>query len=215
MKWETLQLEIINFSNKMNYLSHLSLSYPNPGLLGGNYIYDLLNYSESKQINSFFHEGIQLHKWIDNFSNNSEHLKEINSYLHPVVHKYAPVASDIFCDHLLFLQWDQYFKFTFEEFENTTYQILGEVMQFMPDRIANICLNMTTHRFMSQYKNYEGLENVYVRMNKKTKFPVDFRLVLPVLAKNIDLFQQLFGYFFKECNAKVQAQINLQNETKQ
>ena len=88
-------------------------------------------------------------------------------------------------------------------------------MQFMPDRIANICLNMTTHRFMSQYKNYEGLENVYVRMNKKTKFPVDFRLVLPVLAKNIDLFQQLFGYFFKECNAKVQAQINLQNETKQ
>lgn len=96
MKWETLQLEIINFRNKMNYLSHLSLSYPNPGLLGGNYIYDLLNYSESKQINSFFHEGIQLHKWIDNFSNNSEHLKEINSYLHPVVHKYAPVASDIF-----------------------------------------------------------------------------------------------------------------------
>lgn len=72
----------------------------------------------------------------------------------------------------------------------------------MPDRIANICFNMTTHRFMSQYKNYEGLENVYVRMNKKTKFPVDFRLVLPVLAKNIDLFQQLFGYFLKNVTPK-------------
>ncbi|HEX5624760.1 MAG TPA: ACP phosphodiesterase [Saprospiraceae bacterium] len=196
----------------MNYLAHLALSYPEPDLIGGNYLFDLVTPAEAKELHPYFERGVRLHKWIDHYSNQDPHLREMNRYFHPVVHKYAPVASDIICDHLLFLSWQNHFHIPFKGFAEDNYAILLESTRWMPQRISTICVRMVEHRWLSQYESIEGVRQVLSRTNLKTQFPVDLLQVIPVVEEHLQHFQDLFDRFFQQCLAERNQWISLQNE---
>jgi acyl carrier protein phosphodiesterase len=198
----------------MNYLAHLALSYPDPGLIAGNYLGDIITRKETKTLNPILLPGLEFHKWIDSYSNNSIPLKEINNDFHPLIHKYAPVASDIICDYLLYLSWKRYYTISFQDFSDYIYKSLQQYSEMMPARIAIICNNMIDHKWLSQYQSLDGLESVLRRTNKKTKFPVDLTLILPVLNTNKDKFILLFNEFYADCKKQSEKLVTLQNEGK-
>lgn len=198
----------------MNYLAHLSLAYPEDHLIAGNYIGDLITKKEEKELNALFIEGVLFHRWIDTFSNNSESLHEINKFLYPAVHKYAPVVSDIFCDFLLYKSWHQYFPISYQDFSNYNYSILKEYSQYMPLRVSRICQNMVEHKWLEQYQSLEGIHQVLLRTNKKLKFSVDLSTALPVLLENQEHFSELFIKFYDDCLRNKDTWTNLQNEGK-
>jgi acyl carrier protein phosphodiesterase len=198
----------------MNYLAHLSLAYPDPGLIAGNYIADLINRKEEKNLHKDLISGVLFHRWIDDFSNNSEALSEINRAFHSLIHKYAPVASDIICDYLLILSWEQHVEIPFTEFSEYNYKTLLRYSELMPERVSIICKNMVRHKWLEQYQSLAGLEQVLKRTNQKTRFLVDLTLVLPVLIKNQERFVNLFNEFYSECKMRSKEWLNLQNELK-
>ncbi len=198
----------------MNYLAHLALAYPDADLIAGNYIGDLVTYKELKALHPSLLHGLKLHRWIDHYSNNHPKLLEINKALHDSVHKYAPVASDIICDYMLYCNWQKHFEISYSGFCEFNYHTLNEYTDIMPERIAAICKSMINHRWLQQYESIEGLEHVLHRTNQKTKFPVDLRLVIPVFLKNQSEFTDLFNLFYLDCKKESILWINLQNETK-
>lgn len=198
----------------MNYLAHLSLAFPDPASIAGNYIADLLTRYEEASLHPLLKQGLKMHRWIDTYSNNDEYLLQINKEFHPVIHKYAPVATDILCDYLLFLSWDKYFDISISEFSELNYKILEEYSGIMPERISTICLKMVQHRWLLQYQSLEGLEEVLKRTNQKTSFDVDLTTVLPVFKSKPELFIELFNSFYSKCKFEIADWLILQNEVK-
>ncbi len=198
----------------MNYLAHLALSYPQQSLLCGNYLGDLITKNEEQTLHPDFAKGIQFHRWIDTFSNNHQDLENINKNFHIAVHKYAPVLTDIICDHLLYNSWHYFYTVPFNDFKSSSYTILENHLNLMPERISRICKNMIEHDWLSQYQTIEGLELVLKRTNKRARFDVDFTKGLSILEAQIDILSALFASFYKDCKNQSIRWLNLQNGEK-
>lgn len=196
----------------MNFLAHLNLSYPSAELLTGNYICDFITKHQEKEVHDAFHDGIKMHRWIDNYSNNHPDIFQINEYFHPYIHKYAPVGTDIVCDYLLYKNWETHNFSSFDFFQENCYRKLYENIELMPVGIRERCKSMIAHQWLMQYTNLEGLEYVFNRMNTIAKFPVDFRKILPAIETNETQLRMYFNNFYNECKSEVAKLFNPQNE---
>jgi acyl carrier protein phosphodiesterase len=196
----------------MNYLTHLSLAYPDPELITGNFIADLIGKKDEATLNPIFKRGVLHHRWIDHFSNNHITLSEMNKMFHPYIHKYAPVGTDIICDHLLTILWHKYFEINFEAFAAYNYSILESAAAFMPKQVKPICINMIQHQWLNQYLSMEGLNEVLQRTSKKTSFKVNLALILPLVEEHKVKLLELFREFYEDCSKQSKVWISLQNE---
>lgn len=198
----------------MNFLAHLNLAYPSEHLIAGNYICDFITKHEETEIHQSLHDGIKMHRWIDQFSNNHEDIFQINKYFHPYIHKYAPVGTDIVCDYILYKNWDLHNFKSFENFQVNCYNKLLQMLEFMPLKIGDICSKMVHEKWLLQYTNLEGLENVCLRMNKKAKFPVDFRRILSTVETHEEQLADCFNRFYVACKKETAILFNPQNGMK-
>lgn len=196
----------------MNFLAHLNLAYPSEQLLAGNYICDFITKHQEKEVHESFQVGIRMHRWIDHFSNNHTDILQINKLFHTQIHKYAPVGTDIVCDYLLYRNWDLHNLKSFENFQEDCYNKLNRMVEFMPLKIGAICKMMIQDKWLMQYTNLNGLENVCIRMNKKAKFPVDFRKILPIVEAHENQLTEYFNKFYMECKSETSQRFNPQSE---
>ena len=92
----------------MNYLAHTYLSGTDSDILVGNFIADAVkgrqvdNYSEKIQ------QGIHLHREIDTYTDSHEVTKRSKSRLYEKYRHYSAVIIDIFYDHYLAVEWNNY-----------------------------------------------------------------------------------------------------------
>lgn len=196
----------------MNFLVHLNLAYPSEYLMAGNYICDFISKHEETTIHHSFQTGIKMHRWIDNFSNNHAAIFQINKHFHPYIHKYAPVGTDIVGDYLLYKNWDLHNFKSFENFQETCYDKLLRMVEFMPLKIGGLCSKMIQEKWLLQYTSLARLENVCIRMNKKAKFPVDFRRILKTVETNEEQLSECFNRFYIECKNETINLFNPQSE---
>jgi len=92
----------------MNYLAHLLLSNYHEDIMIGNFITDFITKPQERDFDSKIQVGIQLHRMIDEFTDDHPIVKESLSRLRKHQGKYAPVVLDICYDHLLARNWDKY-----------------------------------------------------------------------------------------------------------
>ena len=88
----------------MNYLAHAFLSLEDADLLAGNYLADLMHPKDVVELSPGVMRGIELHRFIDSYTDQHPEVRSCTRILHPVVHKYAPVVIDIYYDFLLVLK---------------------------------------------------------------------------------------------------------------
>ena len=198
----------------MNYLVHLSLSYPVESLVTGNFIGDLITRKEESNIKLHIQEGVRLHRWIDVYSNQHEALHQINKIFHPYIHKYAPVATDIVCDFVLADNWSNHMSDDFSFFTEFNYRTLLENLHDIPERIQTLCLNMIKNDWLRTYGDFDNLAYVLSRMEKKTKYPVDLKQIAKISEENYSSISNLFKIFIEDCKMEFKENFILQNEKK-
>lgn len=187
----------------MNYLVHLSFSYHKPETISGNFIYDLLNSTEKRNVDEQLVSGIQLHKFIDHFSNNHESIRNMTKLLHPAVHKYAPVVSDVLCDWLIFQQWERWNLPSFAHVESTIYEHITKDFRIYPIRLHEPIRRMVSNRWLLNSSNLEGIKAVLLRLNAKLKFPADLLLSLPIIQSEEKYLDRLFIEFYQDMIQKL------------
>ncbi len=90
----------------MNFLAHLFLSGNNAEIMVGNFIGDFVrgkNFHE--QYSPSIALGIELHREIDEFTDNHSVVLESKKRLRPKYRHYSPVIIDMFYDHVLAKNW--------------------------------------------------------------------------------------------------------------
>lgn len=182
--------------------------------MAGNFLADFLSKKDHDKLDPNLKAGVEMHQWIDSFTDSHENISLFNKFFHPVIHHYAPVATDIVMDYFLYKNWLKYIDITYAEFSKKSYDALLQHDFLFPDKPRNIAYRMIQGQWLRQYTSLIGLEEVLLRMNQRASFEVDFKLCIPILLQNEQAMNDLFVDFFNEAQTHAASWISLRNEEK-
>ncbi|MFM2284563.1 MAG: hypothetical protein RLZZ543_59, partial [Bacteroidota bacterium] len=110
----------------MNYLAHLYLAGSDPDLIVGNFIADAVKGKQIEQYSEGVIRGIKLHRQIDLFTDTHPVIERGKEALRPKFRKFAGIVMDVFGDHFLSSNWNDYSKTNLRDFTEHMYTLLHE-----------------------------------------------------------------------------------------
>lgn len=182
----------------MNYLSHLYLSGNHQDILIGNFIADAVKGNKFNNYPDGIKKGILLHRYIDTFTDTHPIAKRSMKRLNDRYRHYKGVIIDIIYDHYLAKNWSNYSDIPLEIYARNTYKILNKESDLFPDRMHRVLKHMTDHNWLVTYKSIEGIEQVFVGMNSRTKGVSQMNLAIEDLKEHYEEFESDFIKYFEE-----------------
>ena len=183
----------------MNFLAHASLSGENKKIMLGNFIGDFI---KGRQALSEFEpeiiKGVELHRAIDEFTDNHAIVHESKKRLRPVYRHYAGVIVDVFYDHFLAAQWSVFFQAPLEKFAADTYRILESFSPVLPATFKQMLPYMINGNWLVNYRKLEGVHRTLSGMASRTPYVSKMEQASEDLRKHYDEFKDEFERFFPE-----------------
>lgn len=180
----------------MNFLAHLFLSNEPSEIMVGNFIADSVKGNAIYDFTEGIQKGIKIHRAIDTFTDTHAETQKSIIRLRDRYKKYAPVITDIFYDHFLAINWNNYSNVSLREYTNSVYKYLGEYYVIFPERSKQFYNYMIKYDILFVYTKIEGIEKVMQGMSRRAHFVSGMETATEELIKNYTDFQADFKAFF-------------------
>jgi acyl carrier protein phosphodiesterase len=182
----------------MNYLAHVLLAEDDAQSIIGNLMADTLKRSDFDRLPVRIQKGIRQHRQVDSFTDR-----------HPVVIRrlgnaygwFGGIIIDVYYDHLLALNWDQFCSTPLREFCDDVHEYLHQSMEEMPYEGQYLARRLIQLDRLYSYTTLEGIscalesisERLKIRMPKlnvrlQDAIP-DLKMLHPELTED---FQEFF-----------------------
>ena len=192
----------------MNFLAHIFLSGQDEDLIIGNFIADsikgrkYLNYPEG------IRNGILLHRAIDSYTDSHSTVRRSTARLFKNYSHYSGVLVDIFYDHFLAANWDDYSGIPLEDFISEFYILLQPNFSRLPAPVQRFMPYMIQENWLLSYSSHDGIKRILYQMNQRTKNRVGMDRAGADLREHYTSFEKDFREFFPElqqfCIAKIE-----------
>ena len=182
----------------MNYLAHIYLSGESDEVILGNFIGDYVKGSKYREYPEKVAYGIRLHRSIDLFTDQHQDVKKCIEMLKPEYGRYAGIVVDIFFDHFLAANWNQYSAYTLREFSKHAHAVFLSNFRLLPFRVKQFLPFLIQHKRLESYAKVERLHEVLEIMSRRTSLPAKSEWAIQVLIQEYDQFEALFQSFFPE-----------------
>jgi acyl carrier protein phosphodiesterase len=182
----------------MNFLAHLYLSGNDEMVMVGNFIADHVKGQTWQSYPDGIKKGIQLHRYIDEFTDHHPEVEKSKSLLRPDFNKYTPVICDIYYDHFLAASWSQYSTVDIEEYSKRIYELLHRYESYLPERTKAMMVYMERDNWLKNYATLQGLDRALKGMSRRAKFENNMHKAADFLEMNYSAFKKHFNAFFPE-----------------
>jgi acyl carrier protein phosphodiesterase len=193
----------------MNYLAHIYLSGESDEVLLGNFIGDYVKGNKHQEYPEKVAFGIRLHRSIDLFTDQHQDVKRCIDLLKPEYGRYAGVVVDVFFDHFLAANWNQYSVYTLREYAKHAHAVFLSNFRLLPFRVKQFLPFLIQHKRLESYAKVENLYQVLEIMSRRTSLPSKSEFALQVLIREYDQFDALFHRFFAEMIEYVERDFNI------
>ena len=122
----------------MNYLAHLYLSGGDTEVMIGNFIADHIRGNQFKRYSQGIQRGIRLHREIDTYTDAHPITRRSKRRLDKKYGLYAGVIIDLFYDHFLAKNWDEYSAIPLDVYEASVYALLGSNLENLPEKTQHL-----------------------------------------------------------------------------
>ena len=180
----------------MNFLAHIYLSGDSRELLIGNFIGDYIKGKEYKKYPLPIQEGILLHRKIDYFTDTHIVTKNAKKLVRERYGLYSGIVIDIFYDHFLSANWDQYSDMPLRTYVRNRYRILDSGFSMFPVGVKTWFPYFIKSNWLEAYTSFHGLVMVFKRMSYRTSLPDHSEYAVEQLQENYDLMSSYFDEFF-------------------
>ena len=195
----------------MNYLAHIYLSGKEPQVILGNFMADSIKGNQYKKYPKQIQKGILLHRHIDSTTDAHPSFRNSTKRLHANYGHYSGIIVDIFYDHFLAKNWNDYETISLEEFANKSYQLFKKNHALLTLQTQYILPYMVKNNWFYNYQYLEGIADTLTGMNRRTKnksgmdkatyelmeyyeaFEADFRVVFKTLMQRSEKFIKYFN----------------------
>ena len=150
----------------MNWLAHVFLSKPHIEHQLGNLLADPLKGKAWEGASPFVHEGIEVHKLIDTFTDTHPIVSQSKARLVQRGHLKG-VVIDILHDHFLSLHWDRYSSIPLESFLHTFRTEAPLVIPTYPPQAKRVIERVIQNRQLGSYIKMEGVHAAFGRIDKR------------------------------------------------
>ena len=182
----------------MNFLAHLYLSGNDSDIMIGNFIADSVKGKAYKKYRPKIQQGILLHRKIDEFTDHHQITKNLKSLLVKAYSKHSGIVIDIFYDHFLSINWQNFSSKSLESFIKVCHHIILKNIFTLPSEIKAYLPFFIMHKRLQSYSRIEGIENVLEVMSKYTSLPSETKSAIRILNEHYSLFNESFMIYFKE-----------------
>ncbi|MGX1023228.1 acyl carrier protein phosphodiesterase [Psychroflexus sp. MBR-150] len=182
----------------MNYLAHIYLSGKNEDIRIGNFIADFIYGSRYQNYSTNIQKGILLHRAIDTYTDAHPIFRQSKKRLFSEFRHYSSVIVDMFYDHFLAKNFDNYSSEDLTHFATSFYNSLDKRRKELPKKVNQILPVMKQYNWLVSYKNTDDLRDILNQMNHKTKFKTQLDDSVDLLIEHYDSFENEFTQFFRE-----------------
>ncbi len=180
----------------MNYLAHVYLSGNSNEVKVGNFIGDYVKGTNYKQYTELVQKGILIHRNIDTFTDRHPIIRRSKSQLNPKYHKYSGIIIDIFYDHFLAKEWENFSEESLKKFVYYFYEVLILHFAILPRRVKQFLPIFILNNWLESYLTIEGIGVVLHRMTKRTSLPDYTKFAIDELSSNYEKYRADFYDFF-------------------
>ncbi|MDZ7742014.1 MAG: acyl carrier protein phosphodiesterase [Bacteroidota bacterium] len=142
--------------------------------------------------------GIILHRQIDDFTDKHPVFLRSAKRLQPKYRKYAKVVVDIYYDHFLARNWDDYSQVDLTEFVLKVYRMMAMNYFMLPGRSKRILPFMIAQNWLAGYANLLDLARVFRGMSRRTNYKSGMEHAVEDLKLDYDLYLEEFRNFFPD-----------------
>jgi len=182
----------------VNFLAHIYLSGDSREILIGNFIGDYVKGKEYANYTPGIQQGILLHRYIDSFTDKHAVTRKSKKLVSDRYGKYAGIVIDIFYDHFLSSNWEQYSDISLKAYVRDRYKILDSGFSNFPRGVKNWFPYFIKSNWLEAYTSFQGLIMVFSRMSYRTSLPDHSEYAVAQLQDNYDVMKGYFQEFFKE-----------------
>jgi acyl carrier protein phosphodiesterase len=139
------------------------------GNLGGDFYKGNLSNFTHLPLN--IQQGIKLHRFIDDFTDHSEHILQVSHLLQENgIHKVAGIACDILLDHYLSRNWSNYSNLVYENFIQAIYTEVEANLEFMETDFRFLFNKMKEYGWFHAYPGIDGISLILRQFSSRVKF---------------------------------------------
>ncbi len=181
----------------MNFLAHIYLSGNNTLLTIGNFVADGIRGKRYTEYPVAMQAGILLHRAIDTYTDAHPVVRQSTKRLHNPYSHYSGVIVDIFYDHFLAKNWNNYSDVDLYTYVQSFYKDLEAHYELLPKRFKNLMPYMINDNWLYNYHSIEGIQNVLNGMNRRTNYKSKMNEATKELKLYYDTFEEDFTVFFE------------------
>jgi acyl carrier protein phosphodiesterase len=150
---------------------HLYLSGDNPETLVGNMMGDFVKGRLDECYPPGIRRGIELHRRIDSFSASNPCFIRSKRLIDPSFRHYRGVLVDVFYDHFLARQWEEYRGTPYRDFIRECFAVLLAHEEVLPESLRTLLPRIFSANWLLSYPHMEGVASVLERMSKRVSRP--------------------------------------------
>jgi acyl carrier protein phosphodiesterase len=154
----------------MNFLAHLALSGDDPEIMVGNFMGDFVKGNLAGRFPPRIGRGVMLHRQIDTFALHNADFRCSKRRLDASFGHYRGVLVDVFYDHFLARNWDEYSAVPFAGFLAHARGIIEGYEGVVPERLAGI-IPVIFSELIPSYRDVTGIERALERMAARVARP--------------------------------------------
>jgi acyl carrier protein phosphodiesterase len=187
----------------VNFLAHLFLSGNNPELLIGNFIADHVKGNKKFLFPAGIRKGIELHRFIDSFTDSHSITRHSKELIYPSQRKYAPVVVDLFYDHFLAANFNSFSEQSLSDFTAFVYTTLRQYHDHLPEAVQHFLPHMIERDWLTNYATLDGISRSLKGLSKRVRFENQMADAHQDLVRHYDKLEEHFNRFFPELVAFV------------
>ncbi len=183
----------------MNFLAHLYLSGENQKIMVGNFMGDFVKGKTYRQ--QYDHEivtGIELHRYIDEFTDSHAVVSQSKNRLRPKYRHYSGVIVDVFYDHFLAHNFGTFHRQPLPEFVQQCYNTITVHAPILPAELNHMMPYMISGNWLLHYSQTEGIHRALSGMAQRTSYPSKMDEAIAELNAHYDDFNTEFLTFFPQ-----------------
>jgi acyl carrier protein phosphodiesterase len=196
----------------MNFLAHMYLSGENDDIMIGNFIADHLKGNRFNRLREGIIEGIRLHRKIDGYTDIHPEFMKSKRRLQVHYHKYAGVITDMFYDHFLAANWNEFSAEALIPFTTRKYKVLMNNFLLLPARTKRLLPYIIGSNWLASYADLDFLHRSLQGIASRARYDSGMQYAIRDLERHYDLFGAEFRSFFPDLIDFVNEEMKVRNQ---
>jgi acyl carrier protein phosphodiesterase len=182
----------------MNYLAHAYLSFRDPSILAGNMISDYVKGKKKFDYPERVQEGIMLHRFIDQFTDDHPVNHELQKIFKPHYGLYSGPIVDVILDYFVANDVKLFDPQSLMEFSLDVYEMLDPFQPIFPEKFSRMFPYMRSQNWLYHYQFQEGIWNSLGGLARRAKYINETGTAFRLYMENIETIQAGYNEFFPE-----------------